>query len=143
MNTRLRVLLVLSGVAFTLAGLFAVAMVQPWYHNATPSELEAFLASDTVQLHSYSPDYQCADFSLDMLTRAKQSGLRAHVVEITYNDGSKHDLIAFDVQNVGLVFVEPQIDTMVEVSVGQPYINSSQIIASYEVIPSWLKVVKQ
>ena len=86
--------------------------------NPTYGELKRFLQQDKTDENEYLEGvYTCSNFASDLNNNAEGNGLRAAYVYIEYPDAA-HSLAAFETVDKGLVFIEPQSDDEVVVSVG-------------------------
>ncbi len=90
-------------------------------HNPTYQELRQFLDSDPTEFNPYIKGvYMCADFAAQLNNNAEFKGIRTAYVIIHAREWS-HAVVAFETVDRGTVFVEPMLDTEVEVVVGKPY----------------------
>jgi acylphosphatase len=53
-----------------------------------------------------SGKYVCVDFATDLHNLAEQSGIRCGLVVVVYTHGDGHVMVAFEVKNKGLTFVD-------------------------------------
>jgi len=84
-------------------------------------ELQAFLADDNTDSNQYIADeYTCFDYAADLNNSAESIGIRAAYVSIRSRKWA-HALVAFDTIDKGLVYIEPQSDREVELTIGKPY----------------------
>jgi len=89
--------------------------------NPTYEELIEFLARDETDSNPFiSGEYVCFDFAAELNNNAEASGVRAAYVRIRSEEWA-HAVVAFETVDKGLVFVEPQSDTEVELVIGRPY----------------------
>jgi hypothetical protein len=85
--------------------------------NAT--ELLQFLALDRTNECTYSGQFNCVEFSAMMISNAIEQGWNCGLVQIWYSlyflpvPGGGHAMVAFDIRNLGIVFVEPQNDEII------------------------------
>jgi len=89
--------------------------------DPTYSEALAFIQSDTTDQHTYTPDYVCYDFTADF-KNAFQQGYRCGFVYIEFTN-SAHAIACFNTTDRGLIYVEPQNDEIVELTVGGTYLD--------------------
>jgi len=86
--------------------------------DPTYDELMRFLGEDKTDENQYKEGvYTCSNFASDLNNNAEENGLRAAYVYIEYS-GAAHALAAFETVDRGLVFIEPQYDDEVVVSMG-------------------------
>jgi hypothetical protein len=90
-------------------------------HNPTFAELQAFLAEDkTDELPFVSGEYVCFDYTADLNNAADAAGIRSAYVRLRSKEWG-HAVAAFETTDRGLVFIEPQSDTPVDLVIGEPY----------------------
>jgi hypothetical protein len=90
--------------------------------NPTYQEMKTFLAQDTTDLNKYAPDeYICTDFAAAVNNNADTEGVRCAIVDIFYPEGYGHTIVAFETTDKGLIFIEPQFDQEVKLTIGQSY----------------------
>lgn len=89
---------------------YSLEHIHGW-KNPTYEEMQVFLASDTTDLHPFiEGTYECKQFCFDLIRNARQQGYRAGYVTLSNPQGDDHAIVCFDTIDVGLVFVEPQLD---------------------------------
>jgi hypothetical protein len=113
------------------------------YNVRDPSYLEMirFIAQDKTNLHPYVENsYTCWQFSADVLNNAFKAGYRGGFVYITLAEGA-HSIVCFNTTDRGLIFVEPQDDSLENLQVGIHYfdptkysVNYNDTIVSYVII---------
>lgn len=109
------VAVLLLAVAFT----FVSANVP---RNTTYREAMQFVSEDRTDSHLYvTGEYMCGNFSADFQSNALKMGLNCGVVTVFFGDGTNHALNAFNTTDVGMVYVEPQTDQIVQLTVGEVY----------------------
>jgi peptidoglycan hydrolase CwlO-like protein len=99
-------------------------LIQTGYYSMDPTydEAIAFIDSDETDENAYTPDYVCYDFTADFVDNAAQVGYRCGFVYIEFAN-SAHAIACFNTTDLGLIFVEPQNDAIVDVGVGQIYLG--------------------
>jgi hypothetical protein len=106
----------IEGIEFISKNGFSI--IDPNYNQVI-----SFVDSDKTDQNEYSfPDYVCYDFTADLSNNAFESGYRCGFVYIEFHDGA-HAIVCFNTTDQGLVYVEPQTDEIVEIDVGQPYLD--------------------
>jgi hypothetical protein len=81
-----------------------------------------FLEEDTTDDNEYvEGEYTCVDFVADLNANAEEEGFRAAYVYMQYPGGRAHAVAAFETVNKGLIYIEPQYDDEVKVSLGISY----------------------
>jgi hypothetical protein len=106
-------------VYWSQAGLTATTL-----RNPTWSELEEFLkADDTDTLPYIVGVFDCSGFGVTLRDRAWKHGIRSAyvIVEPVLGGLEAHAFNAFETTDRGLVYVEPQDDTIAYVRLNQPY----------------------
>ena len=99
-------------------------LIQTGYYSMDPTydEAVAFIDSDETDENQYTPDYVCYDFTADLVDNAAQLGYRCGFVYIEFSN-SAHAIACFNTTDMGLIYVEPQNDAIVDVAVGQTYLG--------------------
>ena len=94
-----------------------------WYlRDPTYAEAIAFIDSDRTDENEYTDDYVCYDFTADFNTNAFQMGYRCGFVYIEFSK-TAHAIACFNTTDGGLIYIEPQTDEIVDVAVGQLYLD--------------------
>ncbi|MFC2010486.1 hypothetical protein ACFLVU_00390 [Chloroflexota bacterium] len=89
--------------------------------NPTYQELREFLAADDTDSNVFfSGEYVCFNFAAELNNKAETNGIRAAYVRIRSSEWA-HAVVAFETVDRGLVFIEPQSDTEVDVVIGSNY----------------------
>jgi len=89
--------------------------------NPTYQEMKDFLKNDTADSKSYIEDvHTCTDFAAEVNNNAETKGIRCAVVYIMYPEAG-HSIVAFDTTDKGLIFVEPQFDKEVIITINKSY----------------------
>lgn len=90
-------------------------------HNPTYAELMAFLVNDKTDEKPYiDGEYVCFEYAAELNNNADAVGIQAAYVRLRSNDWG-HAVVAFQTVDRGLIFIEPQSDTPVELVAGKPY----------------------
>lgn len=98
-----------------------VVISQIKLRNPTYMELQAFLGQDQTNNRRFvRGEYVCFDFAAALNNNAEASGIRAAYVRIRSREWA-HAIAAFETVDKGLVFIEPQSDREVRLTVGEPY----------------------
>ena len=91
--------------------------------DPTYAEMLAFIESDQTDKNTYNIDnYNCYDFTRDVCNSAFNAGYRAGDVYIEFPD-SAHAIVCFNTVDKGLIFIEPQYDEEMTVTIGIEYWN--------------------
>jgi len=89
--------------------------------NPTFEEMKDFLLKDTTSRKIFIlNEYECRHFATDVDNNAKAAGWRCGFVLLCYERG-QHAVIAFNIIDRGLIFIEPQTDVAINVKVGGTY----------------------
>jgi len=85
------------------------------YRPITWMELNGFLAADNTNINStgkYNLNYyNCLDFSVTLVENAGKQDIKAWIIIVEFTDGSPgHAFVAFETTDLGVVFIEPQLD---------------------------------
>jgi hypothetical protein len=96
--------------------------------NPTYKELLDFLRHDKTDLKPYIKDeFICSDFAAVVNINAELEGIRAAWVVVFFPPGELyhgHAIVAFETTDKGLVFVEPQLDKIAKLVIGESYWQS-------------------
>ena len=90
--------------------------------DPTYQEMLNFIASDRTDENEYSENYTCFHFTADVKSHAFDEGYRCGFVHIEFPD-SAHAIVCFNTTDHGLIFIEPQFDDIVTLSISQSYSN--------------------
>ena len=114
---------------FLLAIFIATLVSSASPTNPTYSEAQKFVASDKTHSHQYiEGSYTCANFAADFRSNALRAGYECGYAFIYFPGEQSHVLNSFNTTDEGLVFVEPQWDEFVNITVGQPYQNMNHTL---------------
>jgi len=94
-----------------------------WYlRDPTYDEAIAFINSDKTDENGYTSDYVCYDFTADFNSNAFQMGYRCGFVYIEFSD-SAHAITCFNTTDRGIIYIEPQNDEIITLTIGQSYLG--------------------
>jgi regulator of replication initiation timing len=102
-----------------------------YLRDPTYDEAIAFTNSDKTDENEYTSDYVCYDFTADFDSNAFQTGYRCGFVYIKFSD-SAHAIACFNTTDRGLIYIEPQNDEIVTLTIGQTYLD--YIIVDFGII---------
>jgi hypothetical protein len=89
--------------------------------DPTYAEVISFISGDNTDEQTYNfNSYNCFHFCRDFKTAAFNQGLKAGFVYVEFQDGA-HSIVCFNTVDRGLVYVEPQSDSIVSLVVGGDY----------------------
>lgn len=113
-----------------IAGVFAGYAVNAGGYrnlrNPTYQEALEFVRSDQTDRNEYNQTYTCFNFASDFVNNALKEGYRCAYVVIEF-PGAEHAIVAFNTVDKGLVFIEPQNDEPITLTVGQPYLGRTVV----------------
>ena len=90
--------------------------------DPTFAEAARFVESDKTSTHQYiAGTYTCSNFAEAFQATALKAGLNCGIVTAFFPDETSHDLDCFNTTDRGSIYVEPQNDQMVNLTVGQVY----------------------
>ena len=119
----------------TLCGTLASSAI---LKNPTYLETQQFIASDTTSSHPYlEGSYTCANFASDFRCNALSAGYECGYVFLYFPDARSHVINCFNTTDKGLVFVEPQWDKFVNLTVGKSYLQENEISPAYNDTVLW------
>lgn len=100
--------------------------------NPTYQEMENFIAADKTNQNTYIyPTYVCWNFAGDVTNNAFTAGFRCGFVYVSFPD-SAHAIVCFTTIDQGLVFIEPQDDSIMSLIIGEHYWDRSKYIINYD-----------
>lgn len=89
--------------------------------DPTYEEMLEFIQLDQTDKNTYSAQtYTCFHFTADVKANAFAVGYRCGFVYVAFLTGA-HAIVAFDTLDRGLIFIEPQDDQIVTLTIGQIY----------------------
>lgn len=100
--------------------------------DPTYQEALQFIESDQTDKNLYKEGgYTCSDFATDFKNNAWKAGYRCGYV-LVFGPDWNHALNCFNTTDHGLVFIEPQEDEMVTLTIGQPYWDRTKYASPYD-----------
>jgi hypothetical protein len=93
------------------------------FRDPTYTEMKDFIARDTTDENLYTENYTCINFTADVIRNAKAENIRCAFVYLEFSEAA-HAIVAFNTIDRGLIYIEPQNDEEVSVSVGSFYDNN-------------------
>jgi hypothetical protein len=128
-------------VFFLLVTLAATFTGGATVRDPTYFEAQQFVASDKTASHQYvNGSYTCANFANDFRSNALRAGYECGIVFLYFPDNACHALNCFNTTDKGLVFVEPQLDKFVNVTVGKTYQAETVLPPFYNGTVMWYYV---
>lgn len=112
------------------------------YTNPSYIEMCNFLQQDETSDREYiEEEYTCHHFSRDVNNNAESQGIRCGYVLVNFVGDTGHAIVAFETVDMGIVFIEPQGDQLVELAVGEHwndlivgyYIQGNPVVESYDI----------
>jgi hypothetical protein len=88
--------------------------------DPTYDEAIAFTSWDKTDENEYSENYTCHHFTADFKNNAFQAGYRCGYVAIDFPEYA-HAIVCFNTTDNDLIFIEPQSDDIVTLTIGEPY----------------------
>ena len=81
-----------------------------------------FILQDHTNWNEYTDDYNCVNFSLDLVLNAEKIKIHAWIVAVNFADQPRgHTFVGFKTNDKGIIWIEPQSDDAYIVSkIGQP-----------------------
>jgi len=94
------------------------------YNLRDPTYKEAvqFIRSDQTDKNQYNHSYTCINFANDFRNNALNEGYRCGYVSIEFGETS-HAIVCFNTSDNSLIFIEPQTDEIVTLTIEQPYLD--------------------
>lgn len=88
--------------------------------DPTYDEAIAFTAWDKTDENEYSENYTCHHFTADFKNNAFEAGYRCGYVVIEFPEYA-HAIVCFNTTDYGVIFIEPQWEDIVILTIGQLY----------------------
>lgn len=99
--------------------------------DPTYKEVMEFIAMDQTNKNEYvQGKYECVDFAADVKNNAFNKGYRCGLVLIYFPEGG-HAIVCFNTIDRGLIFIEPQDDSVVELKIGQLFFDRSKYVINF------------
>ena len=109
--------------------------------NPTYSKVQQFVASDKTSNHQYiKGSYTCANFAADFRSNALRAGYKCGYAFVYFPGDQNHVLNCFNTTDEGLIFVEPQWDEFVNITVGKSYQNTNHALSTSNNTVLWYYV---
>ena len=97
--------------------------------DPTYKEALDFILRDQTDKHEYNEEnYTCLNFAADFKNNAFKAGYRCGFVSIEFPEEQAHAIVCFNTTDRGLIFIEPQDDSIVELKVGRHYWSRTKIV---------------
>jgi hypothetical protein len=105
-------ILILALLALSISPMHVIQTASAVAYTKTFADVEQFLLYDDTHLNTWTPEFDCVQFSEMMVQHARQQGFAAVVVTLDYQqdyDGyTGHDIVAIYTIDQGVVWIEPQ-----------------------------------
>jgi hypothetical protein len=97
-------------------------------HDPTYKEMKDFLEADPSDKTKYEDNsHTCTDYTTEVDNNADKLGIRCASVYIIYGE-TGHSIVAFNTTDRGIIFVEPQFDKEVKLSIGKSYAKENSFV---------------
>jgi hypothetical protein len=96
--------------------------------DPTYQQTISFIATDKTNENEYSENYTCWNFVADVNNNAFRVGYRCGFVYIEFPT-SAHAIVCFNTTDLGMIFIEPQDDNVMTLTVGQPYWDRARYVS--------------
>lgn len=97
--------------------------------NPTSWEVWDFISSDSTDRLSYiSGEFTCHDYSIRVKKNAFSAGYQCYYVCIEFTAPPGHAIIAFNTTDRGFIFIEPQLDEFVTLTIGKSYSGQNNFV---------------
>jgi len=87
------------------------------YRNPAYDEAMSFITTDLTDRYTYSENFTCRHFAATFNENAESTGFRCAFVYIGFLEGSAHAICAFETVDRGLIYVDPQTDELIPLSI--------------------------
>jgi hypothetical protein len=134
--------------SFILASVLLATLIVTFANSATTTlrnptyfEAQQFVASDKTASHPYiNGSYTCSNFAADFRNNALGAGYGCGIAFLYFPDTTCHAINCFNTTDKGLVFVEPQSDKFVNVTIGESYQTEKSLSPFYNDTVMWYYV---
>ena len=93
------------------------------FHLPTPQEVRKVVEETDIDKRRWTEDYDCTEFSFDLIEKLKDRGILSCSVELNFEEGTSHVLIATNTTK-GIRYIEPYSDVIFsKMSLGNDYCN--------------------
>jgi hypothetical protein len=115
-------LIILAIILMDVAAFSPEALAGDSSHSPTYKEALQFISSDQTNENIYLEGrYTCNNFATDFWNNAVSKGYVCGYVVIYFPSGQSHAIDCFNTTDNGLIFIEPQTDSVVKLIRNQPY----------------------
>ena len=90
--------------------------------DPTYQEALQFIRSDQTDKNQYDQHYNCIYFANDFRNNALREEYKCGYVTIDFPE-TTHAIVCFNTSDNGLIFIEPQTDEIVTLTIGQQYLG--------------------
>lgn len=92
------------------------------YRSLTWAQLIDFILNDHTNWNVWTEEYNCVNFSMDLVTNTQSQNMVAWMVAVTFSDHPEgHVFVAFPTSDSDVIWIEPQTDDAYFMSqVGEP-----------------------
>ena len=108
-------------------------------HDPTYDEMNSFLGNDSTSNNTYQNlNYTCGYFARDVVNNATGKGIRCAFVLLLFNNTKYcHAMVAFNTSDNGLIYVEPQNDKTINITIGGKYIDIYPNVYVTDILTIW------
>lgn len=100
--------------------------------DPTYQEALQFTSSDKTDENQYAEgEYTCVNFAADFKNNALEAEYRCGFVYIQFLD-SAHAIVCFNTTDQGLIFIEPQDDELVTLTIGQSFYDRTKYKVTFD-----------
>ena len=119
--------IVLTIILMDVAAMSPTVLAVAPSRSPTFQEAEQFIISDQTNANQYLEGrYVCTDFATDFSNNAVSTGYVCGYVIVYFPNGQCHAIDCFNTTDRGLIFVEPQTDSIIQLARNQPYWDRSK-----------------
>jgi len=98
-----------------------IVILPPEIASKDLGEVTAAVEVDKTNEQVYREGFNCVDYAWNVMRALQWKGINTAIVGVTYEDGSRHALIAVPTSDKGWVCFEPETDARVKPVVGGYY----------------------
>jgi len=99
--------------------------------DPTYQEVLKFIESDQTDKKQYGTEYTCDNFAKNFKNNAINTGYKCGYVKLLFPN-NRHAITCFNTTVYGLIFIEPQEDQIVQISIGTSYWDRDYTLPKYD-----------
>ena len=104
-------------------------------YTPTLSEVKNVIRNTYIENKKYDDEtFNCVEFSNNLVRAFKEAKIYACVTELWFDDGGAHALVAINIEDRGVIYIEPQDDEIIyDLKVGDDYCDKVNWDCEWEI----------